>query len=196
MTQNDIDRVSHAVGRPVEESDIRALSFARPDDLIETKNHPFPFATVIEVAGDDGHQAMRAIVPRPTGPLLVNLRVIAKKGQGFDLFRSQASVAWRLGFQRILSTAAGKKDDFFTGYYVWPRWGFTGPIPESVRRKMPSEWRKDRFPPKATLLDLMEHKDGRDFWRENGVPVNVWFDVSDMCSPSWKALLAYGEGRQ
>jgi hypothetical protein len=75
------------------------------------------------------------------------------------------------------------------GYYVWPRYGFNAPLPDRVLEKLRRE-RPDLAEGTTDLLGLFAKPGGAQWWRKNGVGVNVEFSL-DPNGPNVRALLRY-----
>jgi len=101
------------------------------------------------------------------------------KGIGLEVFGRQVEEAIKQGFDYIETDAArvDSKDpaDSMNGYYVWPRYGYDGEIPEEndLNRKA-----FDKFGAKR-LSDLYRTKEGREWWKENGTEVTLRFDLTE-----------------
>ena len=93
-----------------------------------------------------------------------------RRGLGLQMFYRQARNAADLVVDRI-ETVAGRNNGE-NGYYAWPRYGFQGPLPASVRHLLPVGLECSH-----TILDLMLCEKGRDWWREHGVTTAVRFDL-------------------
>lgn len=59
------------------------------------------------------------------------------------------------------------------GYTIWPRMGFDGPLPQSVRRRLPPELSHAK-----TLLDLHATREGTKWWAKNGEDIDVQLDLT------------------
>lgn len=105
------------------------------------------------------------------------------RGHGTALFARQVAAAAALGFDVI--EASGDRAGGKNGYYTLPRWGYDGPIPEKVRAKLPPE-----LAGAETVLDVMATPAGREWWKKNGGPVALTFDLKDG-SRSRRVLAAY-----
>jgi hypothetical protein len=92
-------------------------------------------------------------------------------GLGLLMFHRQTGNATRLGIARI-ATVAGRRFDE-NGYYTWPRFGFDGSLPASVKRRLPSDLNQSQ-----SVLDLMDNEHGRCWWREYGSTLSVAFDLA------------------
>ena len=110
-------------------------------------------------------------------------RSMQRKGLGLEILARQISYAKHLGV-RCIETTAGRYPSE-NGYYTWPRFGFNGPLPESVKQKLSPGLGHAR-----EVLDLIETQSGRRWWIEHGVTLHVVFDLSDQ-SRSWKMLHRY-----
>jgi GNAT superfamily N-acetyltransferase len=106
-----------------------------------------------------------------------------RRGLGLRIFVRQLAAATDLGVARI-ETVAGR-NGHENGYYTWPRFGFDGPLPARIKRKLPLGLVRAQ-----TVLDLIECPAGRRWWRDHGVPVRLAFDVAYR-SRSWALLERY-----
>jgi hypothetical protein len=101
----------------------------------------------------------------------IESHTMRRHGFGLQMFFRQARNAAALGVDRI-HTIAGRTNGE-NGYYTWPRYGFQGELPASVRRLLPIGLENSR-----TILDVMASEKGRDWWRTHGVPLRVRFDLA------------------
>lgn len=101
----------------------------------------------------------------------VQVSSMQRQGLGLQMFCRQVHSTTVLGIDRI-DTVAGRNDDE-NGYYTWPRYGFDGVLPASVRRLLPAELNHSH-----TVLDVMASEQGRTWWREHGVTISVRFDLA------------------
>jgi hypothetical protein len=113
----------------------------------------------------------------------IHLRRLQSAGFGLQVFFRQARNAVMLGVDRITAVAGRSCDE--NGYYTWPRFGFNGRLPQSLRRILPTGCRGAR-----DVLAVMESEEGRRWWREHGDTVRVTFDLTDG-SRSRKTLREY-----
>ena len=106
-----------------------------------------------------------------------------RRGLGLRVFARQLDHARRLGICRI-ETVAGRRSNE-NGYYTWPRFGFDGRLPPSIRESLPPGL--DRC---QSVLDVMDREAGRDWWRAHGISMPVTFDVTSR-SRSWVVFRRY-----
>jgi hypothetical protein len=97
-------------------------------------------------------------------------RNLHRRGFGLGAFHRQVTAAAALGVDRI-EVIAGRRNNE-NGYYTWPRYGFDGVLPRRLQRMLPIGLGSAR-----TVLDLMESKNGRTWWREHGVTTHAIFDL-------------------
>ena len=116
-----------------------------------------------------------------------NCRILApqmrQRGIGFLWFFRQKAACELLGIDKIVAFAARSTES--CGYYALPRYGFNAVIPREIRSKLPKNLRSCR-----TVLNLFETPMGRHWWQQNGISLEVVFDLSAN-SPSQKAFAAY-----
>lgn len=113
----------------------------------------------------------------------IHRRSLQRRGFGLRVVYRQFHAAKSLGVLRIV--AMGGRSDEENGYYTWPRFGFDGPLPAQIRQRLPLGLRRAR-----TALDLIDCEAGRRWWRQNGVPLHVSFDLADG-SRSWAVFERY-----
>jgi hypothetical protein len=110
-------------------------------------------------------------------------RSVRGSGFGLWLFCRQLRAAVALGVERI-EVFAGRGPGQ-NGYYTWPRFGFAGPLPAAIRRRLPSALRDAE-----DVLDLMDSEPGRRWWKRHGMPIPLAFDLTAR-SRSWQVLRRY-----
>lgn len=96
------------------------------------------------------------------------------RGQGFatSMLRQQVDKAIELGFSSLALYADGGYGQELSGYYTWPRLGFNADIPAGLI--LPNALRNSR-----DILDIMSTPAGREWWKKNGIPVNMEFNLED-----------------
>jgi hypothetical protein len=105
----------------------------------------------------------------------------------------QARAAGALGFDRLSTYAVGNRqtalsrlpEDRWAGYWVWPRIGFDGDIPEATRKLLPL-----KFQGFQRLSQLLETDEGEYQWMLHGEDVAVQFDPRPN-SISWEIFSRY-----
>lgn len=104
------------------------------------------------------------------------------KGLGTKVFHDQVSNLREKGFTSI-KTLAGKGDNM-NGYYTWARLGYDGDLPVDLPKRPPS------LKSAARVSDLMKTSEGRDWWKKNGVEMEMEFSL-DASSTSSRVLDEY-----
>lgn len=112
-------------------------------------------------------------------------------GMGFALFHNQVETLRKLGVKRIVATAAGDASDpkGGIGYYVWPRYGYSGTMSSKQIAKLPREFQV-ALKGKRDIRDLFDLPGGKEAWQKHGSSIKVWFDLSDN-SRNMRALATY-----
>ncbi len=93
-------------------------------------------------------------------------------GLGMKVFGAQLDNCRKAGVRYMKLHAA--KSESMNGYYTWPRFGFDQTFAELAKqdggahRDLVKKIREE-FPGTDSVLDLMETKKGRDWWKANGV---------------------------
>jgi hypothetical protein len=108
---------------------------------------------------------------------------LRRRGLGLRIFCRHLYFARRLGLAQIEILAGRGPGE--NGYYTWPRFGFNGPLPPAIQRRLPPE-----LLPAQTVLNLMSSQPGRLWWQSQGGPIQVVFDLAEG-SPSWAAFRRY-----
>lgn len=101
----------------------------------------------------------------------IQVESMQRKGLGLRIFHRQLDNSKALGVTRIEAVAGRRHDE--NGYYTWPRFGFDGPLPATVKHNLPLGLEDVH-----TVLDLMECEKGRLWWRHHGCTIPVAFDLA------------------
>jgi hypothetical protein len=112
------------------------------------------------------------------------------EGLGADVFAGQVAACAAAGVAYIETHAA--RGSTMNGYYTWPRFGYDQSIDdiEDDDRKLGVKLRA-AFPDAESILDVMETKEGRDWWKKHGDSLlHARFDLSEG-SRSHEVLNAY-----
>jgi hypothetical protein len=120
------------------------------------------------------------------------------KGQGFKSFIGQVQAARAAGVSKLDTEGRGdpadrESSEAMNGYYTWPRLGYDGEIPEQYRDKLPGDLKK-QMGGQTNIATLMATPAGREWWKANGGPLDLSFDLSEG-SPSMRLLASYAAGR-
>lgn len=107
------------------------------------------------------------------------------RGGGFatQMLKRQIDKARELNFSSLALYADGGSGKELSGYYTWPRLGFNASIPHGM---VLPEFLSDA----KDVLDIMYTPEGREWWKKNGIPVNMEFKL-DKESKSSKAFDRY-----
>ena len=112
------------------------------------------------------------------------------KGLGTKILKEQVDAGAKNGFKSIVTDAEGSPHDkSMNGYYTWPRLGYDAEL-KDVSGGMLTKAAQTVVPGAAKVSDLMKSKEGRDWWKENGVSFRAKFDLSEG-SQSRKVLDEY-----
>ena len=119
----------------------------------------------------------------------LHIRDDAPEGVGTRIFAHQVRKARLLGIVYLSAEAAGGPGSTMVGYSVWPKFGFNGAIPPSVRRKLPPEYQDA-----GDVLDLLSRPGGFEWWQRHGRGFEATFDLRNG-SLSLATLAAYTDRR-
>jgi hypothetical protein len=182
-----------AFRRPVQTWQYAGLAGAPDDAQVEVGTLRGDLYIELHKPGIDGYRGIQLIRSVRSIPVLINealcinRHTMRGRGLGVRIFRRQLIHADALGVKRIETVAGRGKHE--NGYYTWPRFGFDGLLPFGFRRNLPPEHADAR-----SVLDLMDYGNGRLWWRENGIPIRLAFQV-DGQSRSRLAFAQYIRGR-
>ncbi len=109
----------------------------------------------------------------------------APPGIATRILAHQVAAAKMLGVDYLTAEAAGGPASPLIGYFVWARLGYTGPIPDRVRQRLPAVYRDA-----VDVLDLVTRPGGAEWWRRYGQAFEATFDLREG-SRSLDALTAY-----
>jgi GNAT superfamily N-acetyltransferase len=147
---------------------------------------------IIEVAAENPLIRIKVLLhTRPDGkPLLVDelidvAPVAQRQGLGTQFLGRQVEQAVRLGIVEIQAYAIRGDQGGDVGYRVWPILGFDGTLPRETLDKLPPELAAAR-----KISDLMETREGREWWIRDGSDIDLTFDLSAN-SPARRRLRAY-----
>jgi hypothetical protein len=113
---------------------------------------------------------------------------------GNEVFKEQVETAIKNGFKRMITHAAGSKDDKeYNGYYTWARLGYEPKKTDRKVNKVIELFNKKYNQDAKSLRDVMDTKSGRDYWKDNGVDFEGTFDLNPN-SYSVKTLRKYKKG--
>jgi hypothetical protein len=86
--------------------------------------------------------------------------------------------------------AKGVTREKWAGYYVWPSYGYDGPLGTATKRALKASDLPARIKAAGKVSQLMADTAGKEWWKENGVPIEVVFDLKT-ASYSLKTLEKY-----
>ena len=137
---------------------------------------------------------MERTIRRENGEIIIHNDIFKlKKGfqrdpskLGLKAFARQVQYSQEAGVSHIETNAFRWKADIdpdtgkekWSGYYVWPRFGYDGPIPQRlldspIWETLPAPLRGVRF-----VRKLIADPVGREWWKANGVAIDVKFDLT------------------
>lgn len=181
-------------GRVLEDWELTGLAGAPDDAVVVLGTWAGGLYLELEQPQTHAYHGVWLVRAVPRGCLLLNEglaihpRRLQGQGVGLRIFERQLRTAQHLGiFQIEVSTQRSALD---YGYYAWPRYGCGGPLPSAVLRQLPPPLRGAR-----DVLDLLEAPEGRLWWRQQGSPMQVTFELSRP-SRSWRVFERYWSERQ
>ncbi len=175
--RSDAEGVAWRVFRcPVHMWQYAGLAGAPDDAEVEVGTLRGDLYLELHKPGANGYRGIQLIRLVRSLPVLINEALhihrhnMRRRGLGLRIFYRQLVHAGSLGITRI-ETVAGR-GKYENGYYTWPRFGFDGPLPIGIRRRLPPDLAGAR-----SVLDLMDCGNGRLWWREHGIPIRLAFLV-------------------
>ncbi len=183
------DCTQQIFGRPLEVWEYTGLSGAPNEAVVHVGVLPAGLVLEFRPPHTDDYFARRVVYRVPSGPVLIDdgLRIFRqamhRHGLGLRIYLRQVLHASILGVRHIRAFAT--RGLYENGYYTWPRYGFDGPLPAEVLRRLPRTLSLAR-----SVLDLMETEPGRRWWQKHGTSVAVQFDLSPS-SRSWQVFSQY-----
>lgn len=173
-----------------------------PDNAKVTKIVSFRGRPVINIKHADFNAKRTLYKDKDGNKVIENTEFFMKesaqgKGIGTQVFTDQVNYAKDNGFNYIKCHAAkaSAKPPPYNGYYTWARMGYDQSLsdPKGIRKGEEHVWKatREKFPEAKTVLDVMSTKEGRDYWKANGVDMlNARFDLTPG-SRSLRVLEAY-----
>ena len=181
------------VGRDLQQAEWAALVGAPDEATVDVMADHGDYRPAVRLDLTHGWlegPAIRFVYRDPLGMVAIrnqflHVRDEAPDGVAVRLLAQQVQAARALGVAYLAAEAAGGPGSPFVGYFVWPRLGFTGPLPEAARRRLPPV-----YGDVADVLDLVLRPGGADWWRRHGRSFEATFDLREG-SRSLAALTAY-----
>ncbi len=181
----------HLFGRPLAPWEYAALAGAPDDALVEVGSLEGGIYLELCEPSGNGYRASHFAQRLSLGVVLfhegfyIHRQSLRRQHLALRVLQRQLLAAKALGILRTIAMAGRNPDE--NGYYTWPRYGFDGPLPGEIRRRLPPGLGHAR-----TVLDLIQSEPGRQWWKANGGPLYVSFDLADG-SRSWAIFRQYAE---
>lgn len=155
-------------GRKLSNSELATLAGAPDGARVDISANPG--SKYITVAWSKGMaHAHRTLGPNhiTNGSLYIDQ---ASQGSGLALrsLSRQVAFARKVGVKALRTHAAGSPGSHVVGYKVWPKFGYDGRVPSSVRAKLPGKLKSARL-----VSDLYKTKAGREAWEKHGTEVDL-----------------------
>jgi hypothetical protein len=142
-------------------------------------------------------EIMQRIFRRENGKVIVHNEIFkllpeyqdTPEKLGLRAFGRQVENAQKAGVSHIETNAFrvkgatyldkdGKEKEKWIGYYVWPSYGYDGPLRSSTRDALMADPDLPmRLKVAKNVSQLMAEPEGVKWWRKNGVPIDVEFDL-------------------
>jgi hypothetical protein len=84
----------------------------------------------------------------------------------------------------------GQVREKWAGYYVWPSYGYDGPLSAQTKKALRNAEIPARLKAAKKISQLMADDQGKAWWKEEGMPIDVMFDLKSE-SYSLKTLDRY-----
>lgn len=182
------DFARELLGQRLPEAELAALAGALDGSTVHVSAHTD--GLFFNVQHPDILFQQRRLSKDELGRLYVRNLYIEKQQWGRPLtglraLLRQIEFGRQAGVQYLSTSAAGKPGkDGLNGFYTWARYGFEAELPENRRRFLPDEMSDIK-----TLNELMQ-RGGADWWDDNGIGLEMTFDLAPNSS-MMKTLLQY-----
>jgi hypothetical protein len=178
------------------------LSSAVDNVMIWSKGGEDGVVVNVVGGGDHGLQFQRSLHygsdgrPSHVENLSFEVDSEAPGGMATRMLGDQVEAAEGEGFREIRTRTAGD------GNYVWPRMGFNGKIGEEQRGKLPEGWlremdefARDLGSEELEIRHVMMAPGGREFWKKNGVGMDLVMPLGDSERPERRFIGEYVRGK-
>jgi hypothetical protein len=184
-----LSRLRAITGRDaVAERDLANIVGATHDAVVNVRPAYVGDAVTVHVSGPR-YRATRSITMKNGLKTIDNQLFVAEQGErgsglGRQVFGRQVEQATEMGFERLVTYAA--RGGEYNGYYTWPRFGYDGPLPQSIKDQLPDEWRGA-----SNVSDLMATEERRQWWKTHGISMPLEFDLREGSQSMiiWRAYL-------
>lgn len=171
-------------GREVSDADFQRLLGAPEGSTIAVDRHPSG-GLIFHVDHDElFEQQQRAYCLKKADGTpfmlldLYHLKKGAPGGTGLRAFSQMVAQGRAMGLDAIVIPEAARTSRM-VGYWVWPRFGADGDIPDNKVAELPKSLKSCE-----KLSDLMKTQEGRDWWLDKGETVFCFFKLDPSSSNS------------
>lgn len=190
-TPEDTDAATQQIfGRTLSDDELTSLVGAPSDaDVVVSTDGTKLLIRTDGDAGPDATFFTKREVYIEKGKIVIHndyFMIDGETGQGFGtkVFSDEVEGARALGASKIVTLAA-RQEGVFNGYYTWPRLGYDAILPKSIQDGLPDSLRG------ATRVShLMKTEEGRAWWKEHGIQMEMSFNLSPTATSS-RVLDAY-----
>lgn len=181
--------VNHVFGKPMTARQLASLAGAPDDARVVVSERSFQVELTVSHPKIDH---MQRTVRKEAGKIVIHNDIFMLKDEfqesagklGLRAFAREVQHAQAMGVDRIetyahrvkgsVNPTTGKEK--WSGYYVWPRFGYEGPIPDYIK-ELP-EWRllSPELQGSKMVSELIGDPVGRKWWQKHGDAINVEFD--------------------
>ena len=194
-----ISTTSKLLGRKVTEADLASVAGSPPGSTMTTRTSPAGETQIL--TNTEGHpfHSIRTVMTNEQGQPVMRMdwtRIKAtKNGVGTASYHSQLAAQKRMGFASAIAQATRNDDPDpakkMNGYYSLAAYGFDGPLPGSVKKKLLTAQGVPEGARNAnTVQEILATQGGAGWWKANGDTFNATFDLSEG-SASWQAFDDY-----
>jgi hypothetical protein len=184
-------RIETVFGNDVPDKVLASIAGA-PDDATVDVQHLSNGAIQITVNHPQIERMVRT-VRREGGKIIVHNDIFKVKKEfrqsagkvGLKAFARQVENANLQGVSRIETYAFRAENDIdpetgkekWSGYYVWPRYGYDGVLSARTRMYLQRASTPESIKQATQVSELMQTQEGRDWWKEHGEAIDVVFDL-------------------
>lgn len=180
-------------GRDMTHAELASLTGAPDDAVVRVLTDLYGGGLELEVSHPK-FEVMARTIRRQGGKLIIHNDIFKLHKQfqgtslGAEVFGRQVENASKLGVSHLETQAFRIKGDTYVddkgetkekwaGYYVWPGYGYAGPLPQRSLDDLAASSLPAALKAATDIRDLYATPEGKAWWKEHGRPIDVEFDL-------------------